>query len=367
MAAPMRSSYMGRWILSPEGVKRGFLRIEGDEVAEICEGDAPPDSTRSLVLPSFIDAHTHIGDSVAYPAPGGSLEDLVAPPSGYKHRVLRSTSRSTKIDAMKHAMLLMSSTGTSVFADYREEGLEGVGALSEALMSRSPRAIVLGRPLSSEATDDEIDAILEKCDGMAMSAVRDWPFELLERISRATSAAGKIFSVHTSEAVREDIGPVLELKPDFLVHMVKATDDDLERCVDAKVPIIVCPTSNRFFGLKADYARLMKMGIAVGLGTDNGMITRPDMLAELKAAYATRAHGVGLTPLEAVNMAVFGGRKVLNPKAKITLETGLKSDLSVVSIAGDDPISEMVTSVGSKDIEAVVRGGKVWRPESWKT
>ena len=367
MAGFMRPSYMGRWILIPEGVKRGFLRIEEDEVVEICEGDAPPESTKSLILPSFVNAHTHIGDSLAYPAPRGSLEDIVAPPSGYKHRILRSTSRSVKIDAMRQAMLLMSSTGTSVFADFREEGLEGTRALSEALMPRSPRPVVLGRPLSSEATDEEIASIMNQCDGMAMSAVRDWPYELLERISRITRGSGKMFSLHASEAVREEIGPVLELKPDFLVHMVNATDADLERTADAKVPVVACPTSNSFFRLKPDIARMIRMGVEVGLGTDNGMITRPDMMTELKAAYATRVQGTGLTPLEAVNLAVFGGRKVLNPKAKITLDTGLKSDLSVVSIGGDDPISEMVTSAGSKDIEAVVRGGKVWRPETWRT
>ncbi len=304
---------------------------------------------------------------MAYPAPRGSLEDIVAPPSGYKHRILRSTSRSMKIDAMRQSMSLMSATGTSVFADFREEGLEGVQALSEALPPRSPRPIVLGRPLSVEATDEEIKAILENCDGMAMSAVRDWPYELLGRISRAAHGMGKIFSLHASEAVREEIGPVLDLKPDFLVHMVKATDEDLERCADAGVPVVVCPTSNVFFGLRPNIRRMLGMGIHVGLGTDNGMITRPNMMTELRTAYSIRIHGRGLTPLEVVDMAVFGGRKVLNPKAKITLETGLKSDLSVVPMAGDDPISEMVTSAGSKDVEAVVRGGKVWRPETWRT
>jgi cytosine/adenosine deaminase-related metal-dependent hydrolase len=363
----MHSSYLGRWLFTPEGIMKGCLKIQGDSVVEVCEGSPPTESTNALVLPSFINAHTHIGDSLAYPAPKGSLEEVVAPPSGYKHRILRSASRSAKIDAMREAMILMSASGTSHFVDYREEGLEGVRALSEAMVDASPRAMVLGRPLSAEATEDELDAILGSCDGIGMSAVRDWPFDLLKRISVRARAAGKVFSVHASEAVNEDIDRVLDLKPYFLVHMVKATDGDLERCADAEIPVVVCPRSNEFFGLEPDITRLKRAGLHVALGTDNGMIARPDMIEELKAAFRVCKRRGGISPLEAVNLATFGGRKVLNATAKITSEIGTKSDLSVVAVAGADPLSEMVTSASSKDVQAIIRGGKVWRPESWKT
>jgi cytosine/adenosine deaminase-related metal-dependent hydrolase len=362
----MHSTYLGRWLLAPDGVTKGFLRIQEDAVVEVCEGSPPAESTNALILPSFINAHTHIGDSLAYPAPKGSLEDVVAPPSGYKHRFLRSASRSAKIDAMRAAMILMSASGTSHFIDYREEGLEGVHALSEAIVDASPRAMVLGRPLNAEATEDELDAILESCDGIGMSAVRDWPLDLLKRISGRTKAAGKVFSVHASEAVNEDIDKVLDLKPDFLVHMVKATDSDLERCADAGIPVVVCPRSNEFFGLEPDITRLTRAGIQVALGTDNGMIARPDMIEELKAAFRACKRRGGISPLEVVNLATFGGRKVLNAAAKITSEMDTRSDLSVVAVAGASPLSEIVTTASSKDVQAIIRGGKVWRTESWK-
>jgi cytosine/adenosine deaminase-related metal-dependent hydrolase len=362
----MHSTYLGRWLLTPEGVIKGFLRVQDGAVVEVCEGSPPAESTKALVLPSFINAHTHIGDSLAYPAPKGSLEEVVAPPSGHKHRVLRSASRSAKIDAMREAMVLMSASGTSHFVDYREEGLEGVHALSEAMVDDSPRAMVLGRPLSAEASLDELNAILESCDGIGMSAIRDWPFDFLKRISGRTKAVGKVFSIHASEAVNEDIDKILDLKPDFLVHMVKATDGDLERCADAEIPIVVCPRSNEFFGLEPDIAKLTHAGLHVALGTDNGMIARPDMIEELKAAFRVSKRRGGISPLEAVNLATFGGRKVLNAAAKITSETGARIDLSVVAVAGDDPLSEIVTSASSKDVRAIIRGGKVWRSESWK-
>lgn len=363
----MHSDFIGRWLLTNQGVVEGFLRLENEEVVEIGHGVAPADSTKALVLPAFVDAHTHIGDSVAYPAPKGSLEQTVAPPSGYKHRILRSASRASKIDAMRESLILMSQTGTSAFIDFREEGLEGVRALSEASLPESPRSVVLGRPASPDASADEIGILLNECDGIAMSSLRDWSFPFLSELSRRAKSAGKAFSVHVSEAVHEDFDRVLDLKPDFVVHMNQATDHDLRACVDAEIPVVVCPRSNEFFGLEQDIPRLLRAGLAVALGTDNGMIARPDMFEEVKAAFRSARSKGPISTLETVSLATFGGRKVLNAAAKITQEISEKSDFVAVRVGGDDPLLQMVTKASSRDVVAVIRGGKVRRPGDWTT
>lgn len=363
----MRTTYLGQWLLAPTGIVKGFLRVEDDEVVEVCEGKAPAESTKALVLPSFVNAHTHVGDSLAYPAPRGSLDEIVAPPSGYKHRMLRSSSRSAKIDAMRTTMVAMSASGTSHFIDFREEGLEGVQALSEAVVDTSPRMTVLARPLSADATEDDIRALLRSCDGIGMSAMKDWPFDFMKQVSDMTKKAGKIFSLHASEEVREDFGRILDLHPNFVVHMTKATESDIERCADAAIPVVTCPRSNEFFGLEPNIPGLIDAGVEVALGTDNGMIAVPDMMEEMKAAFRISKRRGGIGPFEAASLAVLGGRKVLNATAKITLEIGTATDLSVIAMTGDDPLTELVTKAGSKDIQVVVRGGKVWRPESWST
>ncbi len=363
----MRSTYLGRWLLSPTGVTKGFLRIEGNVVVEVSEGPAPAESTKALVIPSFVNAHTHVGDSLAYPAPKGSIDEIVAPASSYKQRVLRSFSRDAKINAMREAMLVMRTSGTSHFIDFREEGLEGVRMLREALTPASPAMTVLGRPPSVDATTEDIRALLRDCEGLGMSALRDWPYDFMRGVAGLARAAGKTFSVHASEAVRENLDPILDLHPSFLVHMTKATGDDLERCADAGIPVVACPRSNEFFGIKPDVPRLIDAGIQVALGTDNGMIAPPDMIEEMKAAFRLGGSRRRLNPLEVVNLATVGGRKVLNAAAKITLDTGTASDLLVVAVTGSDPLKELVTAASLKDIQAVVRGGKVGRPEIWST
>ncbi|MFW6190158.1 MAG: SHOCT-like domain-containing protein, partial [Candidatus Bipolaricaulota bacterium] len=101
-----------------------ILVVEDGEIAAVEE--AATDST-DIVLPAFVNAHTHIGDSIAKEAGGGlSLDDLVAPPDGLKHRLLRQASREEKVTAMARSLRFMEDTGTAAFLEFREGGVAGV-------------------------------------------------------------------------------------------------------------------------------------------------------------------------------------------------------------------------------------------------
>ena len=82
------------------------------------------DANGCIVLPSFINGHTHIGDAVAMDVGDGkSIDEIVKPPHGLKHRILDETSPEDLIQSMKNAMWEMLDTGTTTFVDYREGGL----------------------------------------------------------------------------------------------------------------------------------------------------------------------------------------------------------------------------------------------------
>lgn len=362
----MKGSMVGRWILTEEGLERGYLRLEEDTLAEVCWGDAPVEAAKAVILPAFVNAHTHIGDTVAYPAPKGTVKEIVGP-DGYKHRVLRSRSSDSKTAAMKTAVETMRSSGISLFGDFREEGVEGIRSFKNALRDGWPKALVFGRPKGPEPARGEIDALLRDCDGLGLSAISDLPYDVLKTMSRKAHAAGKLFAIHASEAARENIDSILELNPDFLVHMCKATDEDLHKCRDNGIPVVVCPSSNHFFGIDPDIPRLLRSGLNVGLGTDNGMVVRPDMFEEMRTAYSLSSTDAEVTPLEIVLLATFGGRKVLNVAAKITTEISERMELLAVRVAGDDPLDDVVKRAKSEDIVAMIRGGKVGRTSSWKT
>lgn len=264
------------YILTERGAVRGHAVSESGRV-EILEGpcEGTPD-VRGVIVPSLVNAHTHCADAGVKPQPGMTLEELVAPPDGLKHRYLRETPRDILVRDMADFERRSKANGIGTFVDFREGGAEGCRMAREAC----PSAVILGRPVSPEYDYNEVEEILSVADGIALPSLSDMDFGYIEKVAEQTHRAGKAFAMHVSERVREDIDAVLSLEPAFVVHMVEATDPDLRKCVDADVPIAVCPRSNRFFGKVPPLARMVETGNTVALGTDNAMLCSPDLRPE---------------------------------------------------------------------------------------
>src|SRR5438046_2654292 len=94
-------------------------------------------------------------------------------------------------------------------------------------------------------------------DGVAASSYVGWPSDQLGKLAAHVRRERKMFAIHCSERIREDIDKVLDLSPAFLVHMVQATDADLARCAEAGVPIVLCSCSHAFFGMTSVLPRLL--------------------------------------------------------------------------------------------------------------
>src|SRR5204862_204046 len=77
------------------------------------------------------------------------------------------------------------------------------------------------------------------------------------------------------------IDAILALEPAFLVHCVQATPSDLNAIADAGVPVVVCPRSNAHYGLKTPVDRMRAAGVALAVGSDNGMLGDGNVLADL--------------------------------------------------------------------------------------
>ncbi|MEF8814657.1 MAG: amidohydrolase family protein, partial [Halovenus sp.] len=253
---------------------RSFEPLEGRVVVEdgtITAVEEATDRTEHIILPAFVNAHTHIADSIAKEAGEGlTLEELVAPPDGLKHRLLRDASVEELVEAMQRTLQFMQSGGITAFLDFREGGLEGVGAIQHALERVEIEGVVLGR--------ESIEA-MEVADGFGASGANDDDFA---RERAATREAGKLFGIHAGEVDTSDINPALDLDPDFLVHMVHATSLHLDRVADSETPVVVCPRSNAATGVGLPPVRDLLDRTTVALGTDNVMLNSPSMFREME-------------------------------------------------------------------------------------
>ena len=271
-----------------------------------------------LALPPLGNAHTHIGDAFIQEEIFGDIMDVVAPPDGLKHRRLAEAGQEEIMDGMLRALENMYGSGVRTFMDFREQGVEGVRLLRKALASFNDITVMSGLPpisariLGRPAEGDDMDELLGISNGLGISSISDHDTDYLRELRDEAERHGKLFGLHVSERVREDIDTVLELRPDIAVHMNEATDEDMERIAEAGIPVVVCPSSNMFFGKVPPVKRLLSAGVTVTLGTDNLMLNPPSIIREM--GVLNLAARLGRTPLsckEVVKIGVANTRRFL--------------------------------------------------------
>lgn len=319
-----------------EGATEGWIQHEEGRIVATGDGrpPAPPDAT-GFVMPAPIDAHTHVGDRVGrgLDLAGKSLHEVVAPPDGIKHRLLNATPPPVLEAGMRSAIAEARAAGARVLVDFREQGVEGVRMLRRASEGLDARVIALGRP-RSDWDDAESDLVAREADGIGLSSMGDVTRDVPERAAAAARRHRKRFALHLSEARREDVARAMELRPDFVVHVATATEDDLQVIADARVPIVTCPRSNAHFGLRADVPRMLELGIPLALGSDNAMLHPLDVLLDARLLAARHPEVPRERWLEA---ATAGGALALREPRSSWLRKG--DSAAFVVLAQDDPLA----------------------------
>jgi cytosine/adenosine deaminase-related metal-dependent hydrolase len=326
---------------------RSFDPVEGRiviQAGQIEAVEAAAVDSDAIILPAFVNAHTHLGDSVAKDAgEGRSLQELVAPPDGLKHQYLETASQEELITAMRRSLAFMHSTGTGAFVEFREGGLAGIRAMEAALTNVKLDPVVLGR--------ETLEA-MKASDGYGASGAHDADFSS-ERT--ATDAAGKLFGIHAGEDDPADINPALDLNPDFLVHMVHAKPLHLDRVADRGVPVAVCPRSNIVTGVGRPPIDALRERTTVALGTDNVMLNSPSMFREM--TFVSKLYEI---PAAAVlRMATVNGAELADLDCGL-IEPGRAARLLVLdgesnNLAGTHDLRRaVVRRAGVSDVERVV-------------
>jgi len=226
------------------------------------------------ICPAFFNAHTHLGDTLAMDcAMTGTLEELVTPPFGLKHRLLAAASHTQLVDGMHASLQEMIARGTHGCADFREGGIEGVRALRQAAAGLPFSPVIFGR----EGGEGE-------ADGLGISSTRD--VNSLEVQIANARKQNRMIAFHAGERDADDIDAALAYDPDLIIHMTYATARQIRECAEREIPIVLCTRSNWILGVTATsrhppVKKMLEQGCRILLGTDNVMFVPPDMTGEM--------------------------------------------------------------------------------------
>ncbi|MBR5504425.1 MAG: amidohydrolase family protein, partial [Methanobrevibacter sp.] len=260
------------------------------------------DAENKIVCPRFLNAHTHIGDSIIKDEGDGlSLDEVVKPPHGIKHLALESADDDVLIEAMRESMWDMYNLGISHFIDYREGGLEGVKLLKEAAREIPITPIILARDSSFYGEDANyhqvkvaIRKLLKIADGIGLSGFGEIDTTVAEIICEKCEKAGKISSIHVAENELNQFASLektnkTEPKRAFdagfnqIVHMTNPKGDDIDQLSRSKSSLTVCPRSNGALAVgMVPLFDILKTGVKPLIGSDNIMINRPNLFREME-------------------------------------------------------------------------------------
>ncbi|CAJ36693.1 amidohydrolase family protein [Methanocella arvoryzae] len=343
--------------------REGYLVIRDGKIREV-GFDRTQGSIQGIVCPAFINAHTHLGDSVAKDLPYMPLAELVAPPDGLKHRILRETPPETIASGMASALADMAATGTCHCIDFRENGVAGVRLLRDVAGNR---ATIMGRLAGA----DSVAEVLQAADGLGLSGANDMPRDLLLSLGASARKAGKLLGIHAGELNATDIPGAMEISPDFIVHMTHATAADIRKTADLGIPVVVCPRSNALTGVGLPPLReMVEAGVQLALGTDNVMLNGPDMFREMEWVSKAFLHNDAYT----FRMATLNGARLMGcGGSRGSILPGKDADLIVLRQGSDNLkfsrnlLGTIVRRARPDDIGYTIIGGRIWQNSSRKS
>ncbi|MEZ5459582.1 MAG: amidohydrolase family protein [Steroidobacteraceae bacterium] len=399
----------GRWLLPVEPAGAVFERhgvaVRNGRIVAIAPSEslqqqfdagADVDLPNHVLLPGFINAHTHAAMSLL----------RAAPPRGPLRQWLRETiwpleNRWVGAEFVRAgtrlAIAQMLRAGITSFADmylFPEEVLRLAGELRLRL--------AVGLPIAEARTPWSTDARDCLARGASLwDAHRSDPWarpffaphapysvddETLLHLRRIADQLDAPIAMHlheTAAEVRESLAthgrrPLARLaqlgllRPGFTaIHMIHLDDSDLDLAQRSGIAVAHCPQSNLRHGAGiAPVANLRERGVQVALGTDGAAsVGAPDLLAEARLALlladGSSEQSPRLDAHGALQMATLAGARALGLDGDAgSLVVGKAADLIAVDLArvpglaADGVAEALLFDAGRADVSDVFVGGR---------
>jgi cytosine/adenosine deaminase-related metal-dependent hydrolase len=374
-------------------VEQGYIEIENGRITSTGAGGYEDSAKQMeakgfLVIPGLVNAHTHIADSIGKDiGTGQRLNARVHPVFGAKKKILQKSLPEHLKAFIRNSAISMMKKGVVAIADFREDGLEGTQLLKEAVEGLPIKCVTLGRVdyYSSRPKDarslppeavEQAKQVLKLADGLGISGANENTDASLAQYRQL--AGKKLVAIHAAESKetvkfskvhtgKSEVDRIMEhLKPDFVVHMTNATENEISLVAKSGTGVVICPRANGVLGVGVPkVAQMLKQDCLVAIGTDNVMLNSPDILRELDYTWkASRATEGGMIKAqEVLKMATINAAQILRLNTGC-IEAGRAADLVFIDkMHADlypihDPYAAVVHRLSQSSIRAVMIDGR---------
>ena len=405
------------WVVPVEGepVPDGAVAVGDDgriaavgPVADLGEGERYPGS---VILPGFVNAHTHL----EYAVYGGFGDGLSFGPWIGIHVERKARIGLEEMEAIARlGVLECLRSGVTTVGDCSFAGA-AVSACAELGLSAVIYLEVFGERDGPFGIDSRFEPMRERVADAFSDEVRlgispHAPYTCTPDLYRACAGLDLPVATHLAESEDEtryllsgegpwsSIAELLVeplgttgiralaeqglLGPNVLTaHCVQADEEEIELLAAHDVAVAHCPRSNAYLGCGiAPLAELRAAGIRVCIATDSPASTPSfDMFDEIRAAVvAARAREQrpdALTAADALELATLGGARALGLEDdRGSLTPGKRADLTILSLGDsafvpwEDPVTATVLGGSPASVVATLvsgqtryeKGGKTW-------
>ncbi len=342
-----------------EVAKHELLAAQPKQVEEI-------DCSGSVVLPGFVDSHTH----PVFTAPrlvdfekriaGASYEEIAEAGGGIRAS-LRGVRDARKEDLAVHVLgglEEMAAYGTTTVECKSGYGLNFAAEMNslEAIREASHQwpgwvvpTLLAAHVVPPEYYENPKEYVRIICDDMIPTAAKlklaafvdvfvergAFTMEQSQRILRSAVEHNLGVRAHVCQLTPAELAPLLEFHPASLDHMDFVSDDDVGVLAKLDTVATLLPAANYFLGLdKFPPARkLIDGGVAVALATDYNPGTSPT--ASMPFVLSAACTHMKMSPAEAITAATYNGACALRLQGrKGSLEPGKDADIAIFE--GDD-------------------------------
>jgi cytosine/adenosine deaminase-related metal-dependent hydrolase len=401
------------WVVSMDDARteheNGWIRIEGDLIAEVGSGAAPgeaEDLKGVVVTPGLVNTHHHLYQTLTRAR--AQQADLFT----WLKTLYPTWARldeEMEYAAARCGLAELALSGCSTVFDHHYVFPRGVSGLVEAelraaqelgvRMVASRGSMDLGESdggLPPDSLVEDLDAILadtERLAGlvdgvMAQIAVAPCsPFSVTTRLMEESASLARRLGLqlhtHLAETVEEDAycrelydcSPVEYLErvgwiaaDVWCAHCVHLSEGEVRAFGEHGVGVAHCPTSNLRLGAGVAPVRsLLDAHVRVGLGVDGSASNeRSDLFAEVKQAMLVargRGGGDALTARDALRLGTRGGAEVLRRDDIGSLEPGKRADLAIwrtdgLEFGGAEDLVANLVLAGPHRVDRLIVGGE---------